>query len=429
MTGFPVYLVDGARTPFIKARGAPGPFTPVDLSVQCGRPLLTRQPFPREALDLVILGCVNVIADEMNPARVAALRLGLGAQTVSFTTQINCGSGMQSIDTAYRYIRDGSHDMILAGGAEALSHTPLVLREEAVEWYAGMGRAKGPVDMARQMTGLRPDFLKPVIGLERGLTDPITELNMGQTAEILAHRFGIDRTTADTYAMESHHRLAKAQSEGWLDGEVEPAFDDDGHTHETDDGVRPDSDLASLAKLKPAFEKPYGKVTPGNASQITDGASWTILASEAAVERHGLTPLARIVDSEWAALDPAIMGLGPVMSSTPIARRHGLSADDVDLWEINEAFAAQVLACLAAWEDADFCREILDLDGAFGRIDRDRLNIDGGAISLGHPVGTSGNRIVLHLANALRRTGGRRGIATECIGGGQGGAMLLEAVT
>lgn len=423
----PVYLVDGARTPFLKARGKPGPFTPVDLAVQCGRPLLMRQPFAPTAFDLVILGCVNVIQDEMNPARVAALRLGMGDKQVAFTVQINCGSGMQSIDTAFRYIRDGSHEMILAGGAEALSHAPLVFRKEAVEWFGGMARARGPLTKAQKFTDLRPDFFSPVIGLERGLTDPITSLNMGQTAEILAHRFGIDRKTADAYAVESHRRLARAQKEGRLDGEVLPAFARDGSAYDHDDGVRPDSSIDKLAKLEPAFEKPYGKVTPGNSSQITDGASWTILASETAVKAHGLTPIARIVDSEWAALDPAIMGLGPVLSATPLAQRHGLSVDDIDLWEINEAFAAQVLACLAAWQDREFCREVLGYDDAFGRIDRDRLNVDGGAISLGHPVGTSGNRIVLHLANALKSAGARRGIATECIGGGQGGAMLLEA--
>ncbi len=424
----PVYLVDGARTPFLKARGKPGPFTPVDLAVQCGRPLLLRQGFDARALDLVILGCVNVIADEMNPARVAALRLGLGAEMVAFTMQINCGSGMQSIDTAYRYIRDGSHEMILAGGTEALSHAPLTLRQEAVEWFGEMSQAKGPLAQAKAVTCLRPDFFKPVIGLEHGLTDPITTLNMGQTAEVLAYHFGIERKTADAYAMESHHRLAKAQEEGWLDDEVMPAFASDGTVFVRDDGVRPDSDMEGLAKPKPVFEKPHGKVTAGNSSQITDGASWVIVASEAAVEKHGLTPRAEIKDSEWAALDPAVMGLGPVLAATPLAQRNGLSVEDVGLWELNEAFAAQVLSCLAAWSDEDFCREVLGFDSAFGRIDRDRLNIDGGAISLGHPVGTSGNRIVLHLANAMQRAGHKTGIATECIGGGLGGAMLLEAV-
>lgn len=424
----PVYLVDGARTPFLKATGKPGPFTPVDLAVQCGRPLLARQNFDARLFDLVILGCVNVLQDEMNPARVAALRLGLGAEMVAFTMQINCGSGMQSIDTAYRYIREGTHEMILAGGAEALSHAPLVLRQSAVEWFGQMAQAKGPADRAKALTGLRPEFFKPVVGLERGLTDPITTLNMGQTAEVLAHRFGIDRKAADTYAMQSHHRLARAQKEGWLDDEVMPAFDKDGTAYDHDNGVRPDSDLEGLAKPKPAFERPYGKVTAGNASQITDGASWVIVASEEAVEKHRLTPLARIVDSAWSGLDPSVMGLGPVLASTEITQRQKIGAGDVNLWELNEAFAAQVLSCLAAWEDADFCREVLGLDGAFGTVERDRLNIDGGAIALGHPVGTSGNRIVLHLANGLKRLGKKRGIATECIGGGLGGAMMLEAV-
>jgi len=303
-----------------------------------------------------------------------------------------------------------------------------VFRQSAVEWYAGLAKAEGPLALASQVTKLRPDFLKPVIGLERGLTDPITDLNMGQTAEILAHRFNIRRKEADTYAVASHRRLAQAQKEGWLDNEVEPCFDRNGTVHKSDDGVRPDSTLQALSKLNPAFERPFGKVTAGNSSQITDGASWVILASEAAVEKHGLTPKAVIRDSEWSALDPSVMGLGPVLSATRLMSRQGLRREDIDLWELNEAFAAQVLACLAAWEDEKFCSEVLGLPGAFGRIDHERLNVDGGAISLGHPVGTSGNRIVLHLVNAMARLGKTRGIATECIGGGQGGAMLLERV-
>ncbi|MEN3792288.1 acetyl-CoA C-acetyltransferase [Fulvimarina sp. MAC3] len=423
----PVYIVDGSRTPFIKARGKPGPFTPVDLAVQCGRPLLMRQPFPQTAIDLVILGCVNVIADEMNPARVASLRLGISDETPAFSVQINCGSGMQSIDTAFRYIERGTADIVLAGGAEALSHSPLVLRRGAVDWFARMNSAKSAGQKLKTLGGLKAEHFKPVIGLERGLTDPITDLNMGQTAEILAHLFDISRRDADTYAVQSHHRLAKATEEGWFKGEMVPTVATDGSVYESDDGVRPNSDVKSLAKLKPVFERPYGKVTPGNASQITDGASWTILASEDAVQQHGLTPIARIVDSEWGALDPSIMGLGPVVSTAPILRRQEMAVADVDLWEINEAFAAQVLACVKAFDDQKIADEVLGLEGAGGLIAMDRLNVDGGAISLGHPVGTSGNRITLHLANAMKRLGKKRGIATECIGGGQGGAMLLEA--
>ena len=424
----PVYIVDGSRTPFLKARSGPGPFTPVDLAVQCGQPLLARQPFAPDAFDQVILGCVNVIADEMNPARVAALRLGMGDAMVAFTVQINCGSGMQSIDTAYRYIRDGGADLILAGGAEALSHAPLVWSQQGVRWFAGLAGARGVLAKLVAAAKLRPSYVKPIIGLERGLTDPITELNMGQTAEVVGHLFGITRAQSDAYAVESHHRLARAQAEGWLKDEVETAFARDGKFYDHDDGVRPDSSVEKLATLKPVFERPWGQVTAGNSSQITDGASWVVLASDDAVTKHGLTPKAAIIDSQWSALDPEIMGLGPVLCATALLKRHGLGLQDIETWELNEAFATQVLGCLAAWNDDRFCREVLNVDGAMGEIDRARLNVDGGAISLGHPVGTSGNRIVLHLVNAMKRLGTKRGIATECIGGGQGGAMLIETV-
>ena len=426
--GRPVYIVDGARTPFLKTRGKPGPFSPVDLAVQCGRPLLMRMGIPPDAFDQVILGCVNVVAGEMNPARVAALRLGMGEAMTAFTVQINCGSGMQSVDTAFRYIREGSADLILAGGAESLSHAPMMLQDEAVEWLAEMQQAKSMGDRLRHMRDFELNFMKPVISLKKGLTDPIVELNMGQTAEVIAHLFKISRADADEYAVASHHRLAQAQREGWLKGEVLPAISNAGQLFELDDGVRPDSSLESLAKLKPVFEAPYGKVTAGNSSQITDGASWLALASEEAVEKYKLTPKAVIRDSNWSALDPQIMGLGPVLSSSKILQRNQLALDDIDLWELNEAFAAQVLACVAALDDADFCKTALGRDTAWGRINRDKLNIDGGAVSLGHPVGTSGNRIVLHLVNAMQRKQLKRGIATECIGGGQSGAMLIEAV-
>ena len=396
--------------------------------MQCGRPLLLRQPFAPDAFDQVILGCVNVIADEMNPARVAALRLGMGEAMVAFTVQINCGSGMQSIDTAYRYIRAGDADLILAGGAESLSHAPLVFSDGAVKWYAQLFGARGFAAKSAALLGFRPAFLKPVIGLERGLTDPITNLNMGQTAELVGHLFHITRRQADEYAAASQERLAAAQTNGTFAGEIESAFARDGTVFDHDDGVRPQTTADTLAKLKPAFERPWGKVTPGNSSQITDGASWVILASEEAVKEHKLTPKAVIVDSEWSALDPSVMGLGPVYCSSAILKRHELSLDDVELWELNEAFAAQVLGCLAAWEDTEFCRDALGLEAAAGKIPRERLNVDGGAIGIGHPVGASGNRIVLHLVNAMKRLGKRRGIATECIGGGQGGAMLIEAI-
>ena len=424
----PVYLVDGLRTPFLKAKGQPGPFTPVDLAVQCGRPLLARQSFAANDIDQVILGCVNVLPSEMNPARLAALRLGMGEQMPAFTVQINCGSGMQSIDTAYRYIQDGKADLILAGGAEALSRAPMMLSPEAVKWLAEFRQSSSMQDYTRNLSHFNPAIFKPELSLKKGLKDPIVDMSMGETAEVIAHYFDITRDQADEYALRSHQRLANAQEKGFLDGEISPAISRQGELFKQDNGVRPDGTLANLNKLAPVFEPPYGNVTAGNSSQVTDGASWLILASEQAVEEHNLTPKARIVDSEWSALDPRIMGLGPVLSATEILKRHHYGLNDIELWEINEAFAAQVLACLAAWQDKEFCELACGLDDALGKLDETKLNVDGGAVSLGHPVGTSGNRIVLHLMNAMQRLGAKTGIATECIGGGQAGAMLLEAV-
>ena len=251
---------------------------------------------------------------------------------------------------------------------------------------------------------------------------------MGQTAENLAWRFGITRAEMDAYSARSHQRLLAAQREGRLDDEIVALYDRDGKVYPADDGVREDSTPENLARLKPFFDRKYGNVTAGNSSQVTDGAAWVVLATEEAVQKHGLKPRARIVDTQWAALDPAQMGLGPVHAATPLLARNGLRLADVDAWEINEAFAAQVIACLRAWESDEFCRDELGLPGALGAIDADRLNVDGGAIALGHPVGASGTRIVLHLLNVLERSGGRRGIAAICIGGGQGGAMLVERI-
>ena len=426
--GRPVYIIDGARTPFLKVRGKPGPFSPVDLAVQCGRPLLLRQDFPVQAFDQVILGCVNVLANEMNPARIAALRLGMGEAMRAFTVQINCGSGMQSIDTAFRLIREGSRELVLAGGTEALSHAPLQVKADAVEWFANMRSADSLKERAQQLGELRADYFKPELALKSGLTDPVVGLSMGETAEVLAHLFAVTRQEADQYAVISHKRLARARQEGLLDDEIEPIISPEGEIFDHDDCVRADSSVEALARLEPVFERPFGQVTAGNSSQVTDGASWVILASAAAVEKYGLTPRARVIDSEWSALDPAIMGLAPILSMSRLLQRHDLDLAKVGLWELNEAFAAQVLACLKAWEDEEFCTGPLGLEQPMGRLDRALLNIDGGAISLGHPVGASGNRIVLHLVNAMRRLDAGRGIASECIGGGQAGAMLLASV-
>ncbi|MCB1934012.1 MAG: acetyl-CoA C-acetyltransferase [Candidatus Accumulibacter sp.] len=424
----PVYVVDGARTPFLKGRNAPGPFSASDLALQAGRGLLIRQPFAASDIDEVILGCASPSPDEVNIARVVALRLGCGHKVPAWTVMRNCASGMQAIDSAMANIQNGRSQLVLAGGVDALSRAPLLYSEAMVRWFARMMQARTIGQKAAVFAKLRPaQLLAPVIGLLKGLTDPNIGLLMGQTAENLAWRFDISRQQMDQFSVGSHQRAVEARAAGHL-GEIVPLVDSEGCVHDHDDGVRADSSLAGLSRLKPFFDRRYGRVTPGNSSQISDGAAWLILASQAAVERWQLEPLGRITDSQWAALDPAQMGLGPVHAATPILQRHGLALDDVDLWEINEAFAAQVLGCLAAWESDAFCREQFDLPGALGSLPRARLNVDGGAIAVGHPVGASGARIVLHLLHALHAAQAKRGIAAICIGGGQGGAMLVETI-
>jgi acetyl-CoA C-acetyltransferase len=424
----PVYLVDGARTPFLKARNKPGPFAASDLAVAAGRALLLRQPFAPEALDEVILGCAGPSPDEVNIGRVVALRMGCGLKVPGWTVMRNCASGMQAIDSGIANIISGRSQLVLAGGVDALSRAPLLFSDAMVLWLSGWYAARSTGQKLAALRQFKLSYLAPVIGLMKGLTDPMVGLLMGQTAENLAYRFGITRADMDAYSAMSHARVLAAQKAGHFDSELVSLFDGDGKLYPADDGVREDSTVANLGKLKPFFDKKYGNVTAGNSSQVTDGAAWTLLASEEAVAKHGLKPIGRIVDTEWAGLDPAQMGLGPVHAVTPILKRRKLALADIDAWEINEAFAAQVLACLRAWADNDYCRNELGLDGALGALDESRLNVDGGAIAQGHPVGASGARIVLHLLQVLKRTGGKRGMASICIGGGLGGAVLVEAL-
>lgn len=419
-----VYIIDGARTPFLKARGKPGPFHASDLAVAAGRALLIRQPFAASQLDEVILGCVSSGPDEANIARVVALRLGCGHRVPAWTVQRNCASGMQALDSAAKDIVSGRAELVLAGGTESMSHHPLLLNPLMVNWLSEWNRAASTTARLKQLTKLSGKHLKPVIGLLRGLTDPVVGLSMGQTAENLANRFGISRRMMDQYAAKSHLRLGGAIDNDYFE-ELIPLYADDGTLYQQDDGLRRDSNLESLAKLKPVFDRKFGSVTAGNSAQVTDGAAMLLLASADAVEQYQLPVLARIRDIQWAGLDPAQMGLGPVYAMAPLLERNALNSSDINYWEINEAFSAQVLACRMAWEDATFCREELGRQQAFGEIPCDRLNVDGGAVSLGHPVGASGARIVLHLAHILKRHRAKNGIASLCIGGGQGGAMWI----
>ncbi len=420
-----VYIIDGSRTPLLKADSSGGKFTASDLATAASRSLLLRQTFDVQDLDEVIFGCVMPGPDEANIARIIALRLGCSPTTTAWTVQRNCASGMQALDSAARSISEGRADLVLAGGTESMSLAPVLFNQAMVNWLSAWARSRQFSTKFKTLMQLRPAMLAPVIGLLRGLTDPVVGLSMGQTAEILAHRFGISRQQMDEYALQSHQRLAMAQDEQLLD-EIISLYDEKGNCYSEDNGLRRDSTVEKLATLKPVFDKKFGLVSAGNSAQITDGAACLLLASEAAVEKHQLEPIGKIIDAQWAGLDPAQMGLGPVHAMTPIMQRHQFSLDDIDYWEINEAFAAQVLACIAAWSDQDYCQQELGQAQALGVIPMDRLNIHGGGVSMGHPVGASGARIVLHLIRTLQQQNAERGMASLCIGGGQGGAMLIE---
>ncbi|WYX35743.1 acetyl-CoA C-acetyltransferase [Achromobacter xylosoxidans] len=421
----PVYVVDGARTPFLKARSGPGPFAAGDLAVQAGRGLLLRQPYAPTDLDEVIVGCAAPSADEVNIGRVIALRLGCGNKVPGWTVMRNCASGMQALDSAIANIQTGRSQLVLAGGTDALSHAPVLFSDDMVRWLASWYAARGIGARLATLGRLRLRHLAPVIGLLKGLTDPVVGLSMGQTAENVATRFGISRQAMDAYSAQSHARAGRARQR-----RLRRDHAADRHPGQAVPGRR--------RRARGLHARKAGQAQAGVRQALGQHHRRQQLAGhrrrrdagaglEEAVRRWNLRPLGRIVDSQWAGLDPAMMGLGPVHAATPILQRHGLGLNDLDLWEINEAFAAQVLGCLAAWRDEAYCQEHFGTP-AWGALDPARLNVDGGAIAIGHPVGASGARIVLHLLEALKRRGARRGMAAICIGGGLGGAMLVETL-
>lgn len=423
-----VYIIDGKRTPFLKATAYAGAFSASDLAVLAARQLLLSNLDTADRLDQVILGCVMPSMDETNIARQVALRLGATTLLPAWTVQRNCASGLQALDCAARDIACGRSDLILAGGCEAMSRAPLLFSPAAVRWFASLRMARGPMAKLRAMAGWHPRLLAPQVALLRGLTDPLIHMNMAQTAEYLAYKLAVTRQAMDHYAARSQQRAHAASANGNFAADLVPLLDAKGQLYTKDTGVRHDTCADSLARLKPILHAHYGAVTAGNSSQISDGAAMLLLASDSAIKDYNLTPVGRIVDTEWAGVDPQQMGVGPVAAVQKLLTRYQLGLDDIDYWEINEAFAGQVLACLKAFSDPEYCQHAWLSDGPYGEIADDKLNIDGGAIALGHPVGASGARIALQALRVLQRTEGRYAIATLCIGGGQGGAMLIERI-
>ena len=425
MTVAPAWILSGVRTPFAKAGTALRRVPVYELGRVAVAELIARHDLDAGRLDVVILGNCAMPAEAANSARVAALRAGVPESVPGVTVHRNCASGMEAVaDAAYR-IMAGEARLVLAGGMESMSLIPLQFTYAYSDWLEGLARARGTAARLAAMSRFRPRMLAPRITLAEGLTDLTCGLNMGETAEVLAREFRITRERQDEYALTSHQRAIAARER--LREEIVPLFPAPDYAMVRDDvGPREQQSLEALAKLKPYFDRRNGTVTPGNACAITDGAVALLVGDEKVAESWGTPPLGRIRAFAFAGLSPRRMGLGPVLAMSKALQKAGLSLQDCELFEINEAFAAQVLACLEASQSDAFARAELGRDRALGAIPLDRLNVNGGAIALGHPVGASGARLLLTLLHEMRRRGARRGMAALCVGGGQGAAFIVE---
>jgi acetyl-CoA acetyltransferase family protein len=419
------WVLGGIRTPFAKAGTVFARVPVYELGRLAVGEVLARHEVDGGRLDEVILGNCAQPAEAANVARVAALRAGVPARVPGFTVHRNCASGMEAVaDAAYR-IGCGSAQLVLAGGMESMSQIPLQYPYEYGVWLEGLMRAKTPLQKLAAFTRFRGSMLKPRISLMEGLTDLTCGLNMGQTAEVLSREFRITREQQDEFALESHRRTLAAREK--LREEIVPVFSAPSCEMVQDDaGPREGQTLEALAKLKPFFDRRNGTVTVGNSCPVTDGAVALLLGSDEMARSWPVPPLGRIRAFAFAGLDPRRMGLGPVFAMARVLASSGLNLADMDLIEINEAFAAQVLACIEAAKSPAFGRAELSLPGALGEIPTEKLNVNGGAIALGHPVGASGARLILTLLHELRRRNLPRGVASLCVGGGQGAAFVLE---
>ncbi len=420
-------ILDGIRTPFLRA-GTPGHHASAqELARQVLVALLKKTSVPPGEVDEVVLGCVEQPVDAPNLARVTAIQAGFPLQVTAQTVQRNCSSSMQSVTTAWDMIRSGRAEVVVAGGAESLSNSPLLFNDAFTGLFNRWVHAKTPSAKWKVFSCFRPKMLVPRVALAEGLTDPICGLNMGQTAELLSREVGISRREQDEFALESHRRAGLAAQSGRLAREISPIFPPpDFEPITADNGIRPQGTLEALAKLPPLFDKHHGTVTAGNSSQITDGAVALLITTRSRAQAWGVKPLVKITGFAYAGLDPRHMGLGPVTSTAKLLERLGRPLSGMSLIEINEAFAAQVLSCLRLFESDALASKFLGLSRAPGAINRDILNVNGGAIALGHPVGSSGGRLLLTLALELSERNLETGLATLCVGGGQGASFVLE---
>lgn len=422
-----VYIVDGRRTPQAKSgmdlKDIPLPYFGTSLV----RAMLDENAVPYEEINDVIIGNTGAPAKYANISRVIALESGLKKNISAHTVHRNCASGMEAISEGFDKIALGRSELVVAGGVECMSQMPLIFSKELTELFIKFMRAKSMTQKIKLFSSFRLPYLSPIIAIEQGLTDPFCGLNMGQTAELLSREFGITREEQDTFAMNSHAKTIKAQEAGKFNDEIVPLqigknldrllYDDI--------GPRKDSTVEKLSKLRPYFDRKSGTVTVGNSCPITDGGSMVLLASEEALKKHNLNPIAKIKDYHFHGLEPQRMGMGPLLAGDGVLKRTNLTMDQMDLVELNEAFAAQVLAVLAAYREDKWAKKF-DLEKAPGEIPLEKLNVNGGAVALGHPVGSTGCRIVVTLMHELKKQKKKYGLATLCIGGGQGGAMVIE---
>lgn len=438
-----VVLVEGVRTPFAKAGTKLKKVHPAELGKVALKQLIAQTNLDVNLVDEVIIGNTGNPADAVNISRVVALNAGVPLKTSAYTVHRNCASALESISNGYEKIKSGTMDVVLAGGTEVMSQMPTLPPKKIQDIFEKLFAAKGPkqalpllwslfkADMKQikaLLAGNMKDEYFPVISVMQGLTDPFVGINMGQTAEILAKEWSLSREEQDRFALRSHQLASKAIKEGRMKEEMTPVYlaPEYKEVVSEDIGPRDSQTMEALAKLKPFFDKATGTITAGNSCPITDGAAMVLLMSREKAESLGYKPLATVRSYGFAGLEPERMGLGPVYSTPVALKRAGLSMKDIGLVELNEAFAAQVMACQKAFDSDSFAQEKLGLTSKLGEIRDEILNVNGGAIALGHPVGATGTRIVLTLAKEMKRRGTQFGLATLCIGGGQGGAMILE---
>lgn len=420
-----IAIVDGVRTPFCKANGAFKDIEADDLGAFVVKELLARTGLDPNLIDELIFGNVIQPPHATNIARVLAVKGGVPDHVPALTVNRNCASGMEAIINASNKIRRGEGEVYIVGGTESMTHFPILFRKGMREWLIQLSKAKSFGSKLKMLTSFRPSFLAPEMPK---IADPLVGLTMGQTAEVLSREFHVTRKEQDLFAFASQERASKARSEGRFNDEIVPLPIAPKYLkiQEDDDGPRDNQTFEGLAKLKPAFDKLTGTVTPGTSSQVTDGAVALLLMKESKAKELGYTPIGYILDDAVAGVEPERMGLGPAFATSKLIRKVHRNLSEFDLIEINEAFAAQVLSVVKALASDEFAKKELGREGAVGQIDHDKLNVNGGAIALGHPLGASGARLVLTLVKELKRRNKKLGLATLCVGGGQGQAVAVE---